>query len=173
MANLEGADFSGAEFLEGTDLTLANIEDASMGDMAMEEIASTRNWEKASFQSDLTEDQKTKIQEMGVRPYRSEGIDIFFDRDSWGIKEDQVPILEIVVIYLNHNPSLRVRIEGHTAEKGTFGYNLTLGGKQAKAVKYFLQDLGIDGGRMETISYGEDRPFCEESSEDQVNGVIA
>jgi len=51
-------------------------------------------------------------------------------------------------------------IEGHCDERGTEEYNLALGDRRAQAVKAYLVQLGIDPGRMESISFGEERPFA-------------
>ena len=59
---------------------------------------------------------------------------------------------------MKSNPSVMVKIEGHCDERGTIEYNLSLGEKRAKAAKDFLIDLGIDAGRISTISYGKERP---------------
>ena len=58
-----------------------------------------------------------------------------------------------------------VRVEGHGDERGTEEYNMALGEKRANATKKYLGDLGISGGSMRTMSYGEERPVCTESNE--------
>ena len=54
---------------------------------------------------------------------------------------------------------MAVTIEGHCDERGTNAYNLALGEKRANAAKDYLVSLGVDGGRITTISYGEEKPF--------------
>ena len=56
-------------------------------------------------------------------------------------------------------------IEGHADERGTNEYNLALGDKRANAVRDYLTSLGVDAGRLRTLSYGEERPVCTESEE--------
>ena len=63
-------------------------------------------------------------------------------------------------------PSVRVTIEGHCDERGTREYNLALGARRANAVKEYLVSQGVSAGRLETISYGKERPICTESNED-------
>ena len=60
---------------------------------------------------------------------------------------------------------MRVRVEGHCDERGTREYNLALGARRANAVKEFLAGQGVAIGRIETISYGKERPICTDSNE--------
>lgn len=62
-------------------------------------------------------------------------------------------------------PHVRVRIEGHCDERGTREYNLALGARRANSVKEFLAGQGVSVGRIDTISYGKERPICTESNE--------
>jgi peptidoglycan-associated lipoprotein len=67
--------------------------------------------------------------------------------------------------WLQKYPSVRVTVEGHCDERGTREYNLALGARRANAVKEYLVSLGVSSGRVETISYGKERPMCTESDE--------
>ena len=67
--------------------------------------------------------------------------------------------------FLRSYPQVRVSIEGHCDERGSTEYNLGLGQRRAEAAKNFLISLGISGDRMETISWGKERPFCTEHNE--------
>jgi peptidoglycan-associated lipoprotein len=60
---------------------------------------------------------------------------------------------------------VRVTVEGHCDERGTREYNLALGARRANAVKEYLVSLGVSSARMETISYGKERPLCTQSDE--------
>ena len=62
--------------------------------------------------------------------------------------------------------NLVITIEGHCDERGTNDYNLALGDRRSNAARDYLLSLGIAGDRLKTISYGEERPECEESNED-------
>jgi peptidoglycan-associated lipoprotein len=84
---------------------------------------------------------------------------VFFDYDQWSIREDQKTILNQNALWLKANPQVRVRLEGNCDQRGTAEYNLALGQKRADAVKTFLEGLGISRNRMETISYGFERPL--------------
>lgn len=59
-------------------------------------------------------------------------------------------------------PDARILIEGHCDERGTSEYNLALGERRAQVVQDYLMGLGVGGGRMTTVSYGEERPLCVE-----------
>ena len=59
-----------------------------------------------------------------------------------------------------------ITIEGHCDERGTNDYNLALGDRRANSARDYLTSLGISGDRLKTISYGEERPQCDDSNED-------
>jgi peptidoglycan-associated lipoprotein len=60
---------------------------------------------------------------------------------------------------------VRVTIEGHCDERGTREYNLALGARRANSVKEYLVSVGVSSARVDTISYGKERPICTESNE--------
>lgn len=91
--------------------------------------------------------------------------DIRFDYDSYTLSPEARGILEQNAAWLKANGRATVEIEGHTDERGTIEYNLALGAKRAKAARDYLAVMGIDAGRMSTISYGEELPVCREASE--------
>ena len=84
---------------------------------------------------------------------------IYFDYDSAALKPEAQSLLQIKAQWLKDNPDvLAVLIEGHCDERGTEAYNLALGAKRADAVKNFLIDLGLSDRKLETQSYGEEKP---------------
>lgn len=91
---------------------------------------------------------------------------IYFDYDSFNIREDAVPVLQANADWLRANPRALIVIEGHCDERGSAEYNLGLGDRRANSTKEYLVSLGIDGSRIRTISYGKERPMCSEESED-------
>ena len=91
--------------------------------------------------------------------------DIHFDYDKYDVKTQDKSTLRDNADVLMKNKNLRVSIEGHCDERGTNEYNLALGDKRANAVKAYMLSLGMPAGRMDTISYGEERPLCKESTE--------
>jgi peptidoglycan-associated lipoprotein len=92
--------------------------------------------------------------------------DAFFDLDQYSIREDARLALEADARLLKDRPGIRVTIEGHADERGSEKYNLALGDRRANAAKEFLVGRGIDGSRIDTTSYGKERPFCEEHTEE-------
>lgn len=87
-------------------------------------------------------------------------MDIAFDYDSSAILDSEISVLEAKADWLKANPGATIKIEGHCDERGTTEYNLALGDRRAARVKSFLEDLGIDGTRMSTVSYGEENPVA-------------
>jgi peptidoglycan-associated lipoprotein len=83
---------------------------------------------------------------------------VYFAFDSYALTGDARGALKGNADWLKANPSARVQIEGHCDERGTTEYNMALGDRRANAVKGYLSKLGVDKSRMETISYGEERP---------------
>ncbi len=83
---------------------------------------------------------------------------IYFDFDSYVIKDSEKPKLEQIAKWLKEHPTVRIRIEGNTDERGTEEYNMALGEKRAKAARDYLIMLGISPDRIEIVSYGEDNP---------------
>jgi len=86
--------------------------------------------------------------------------DAFFEYDKSELKPEARAVLTQDAEYLMQNSRTRVTIEGHCDERGTNEYNLALGDRRARAVRDFLVNYGIDGSRIEMISYGEERPFA-------------
>ena len=88
--------------------------------------------------------------------------DAFFDLDKSDLREDARTALTKDAEFLRSYPQVRISIEGHCDERGSTEYNLGLGQRRAEAVKNFLISLGISADRMETTSWGKERPFCTE-----------
>ena len=91
--------------------------------------------------------------------------DIFFDFDKYDVRPADKGTLDENAKWLKSNQSALLLIEGHTDERGTNEYNLALGERRAKATRDYLVSLGIDGGRITVISYGEERPNCTDKAE--------
>ena len=92
--------------------------------------------------------------------------DIFFDYDKSDIRDDAKPALSDAAEFLKQNSGIRFTIEGHCDERGSEEYNLGLGDRRANAAKNYLASLGVPVDRMNTISYGKERPQCRESNEE-------
>jgi peptidoglycan-associated lipoprotein len=84
---------------------------------------------------------------------------IFFEYDSSEITAAARSVLDADADLLRRYPSWAITIEGHCDERGTAEYNLALGERRAVAARAYLATLGIDGGRLRTVSYGKEFPF--------------
>ena len=91
--------------------------------------------------------------------------DAFFGYDESTLSDDAQAALTSSANWLRANPQYSLLIEGHTDERGTEQYNLALGDRRANTARQYLTALGIDGGRLRTVSYGEERPFAQGSNE--------
>ena len=85
----------------------------------------------------------------------------FFDFDSFTLRGDAKTALDHDARMLRENSNAHVTIEGHCDERGTVEYNQALGEKRAQAARDYLVAAGIDGGRIQIISYGKERPFAD------------
>jgi peptidoglycan-associated lipoprotein len=85
--------------------------------------------------------------------------DVFFAYDKYNLTSESKSVLEGNAAELKRTTDAMVTIEGHCDERGTTSYNLALGEKRANAAKEYLVALGIDGSRINVVSYGKERPF--------------
>lgn len=91
---------------------------------------------------------------------------ILFDFDKYTIREDAKPTLKSVADWLIKNKDAKMILEGHCDERGTNEYNLALGEKRAKSARDYIVSAGVTKNRLDTISYGEEKPLCKEQTED-------
>lgn len=92
-------------------------------------------------------------------------LDVNFDFDKYDLRADAREILASHARLLKENPEIKLKIEGHCDERGTIEYNLALGERRASAVKSYLVTYGVDSARLQTISYGKERPLDMRSNE--------
>ena len=83
---------------------------------------------------------------------------VYFDFDRYAIRDDARSILDAQAAWLQRYPAVRVRIEGNCDELGTREYNFALGARRANSVKDYLVGRGVSVSRIETVSYGKERP---------------
>ena len=83
---------------------------------------------------------------------------IYFDFDKSDLTPSAVSVLKRKASWLSYNTGVSVVIQGHCDERGTTEYNLALGERRAQSAKAFLMDMGVASSRLQTISYGEERP---------------
>lgn len=91
--------------------------------------------------------------------------DIYFDFDKSDLRADQQGLMQVDVQFFIQHTNINFTIEGHCDERGSIEYNIALGDRRANAVKEALTTAGISASRIQTISYGKEKPFCAESNE--------
>jgi outer membrane protein OmpA-like peptidoglycan-associated protein len=104
------------------------------------------------------------IEEMFTREVQ----DAFFDYDKADIRADARQALSKTADFLRSYPQVAIVIEGHCDERGSTEYNLASGDRRSDSAKDFLVALGVAADRIQTVSYGKERPFCTVS-----RGVLA
>jgi outer membrane protein OmpA-like peptidoglycan-associated protein len=92
--------------------------------------------------------------------------DVYFDFDRYSLRPDADRVLDEAVSALSQDPTLRVRIEGHTCNIGTAEYNLALGERRAAAVRAYLMGRGVSNDRLTIVSYGEEAPKYDNAREE-------
>jgi peptidoglycan-associated lipoprotein len=85
--------------------------------------------------------------------------DVYFEFDRADIRPADQGTLDRKAAVLAANPNVRLRIAGHADDRGSDEYNLALGNRRAAAAKRYLENKGVDGSRVEVVSYGEERPL--------------
>ena len=91
---------------------------------------------------------------------------VHFAFDKYNLDDEAQTVLRKKAEFLQDNPDIYITIEGHCDPRGTNEYNLALGDRRAESSKAFLLDSGIESYRISTVSYGEERRFCLDQSED-------
>ena len=91
---------------------------------------------------------------------------VFFDFDSYVIKQEARALVEAHARFLVQNPQMRMLIQGNTDERGSREYNLALGQKRAEAVRRALTLVGATDAQIEAVSFGEEKPAASGASED-------
>jgi peptidoglycan-associated lipoprotein len=91
--------------------------------------------------------------------------DAYFDYDKADIRPDARVALSTTADFLKRHPSIKATIEGHCDERGSTEYNLGLGDRRATAVKQYLVSLGVSADRLNIVSFGKEKPFCNEHNE--------
>jgi peptidoglycan-associated lipoprotein len=92
--------------------------------------------------------------------------DAFFDYDTYDIRSDAQAVLSRDASFLVSHPDIKVVIGGYCDERGSNEYNLALGQNRADAAKNALVTAGVAANRIRVVSYGKEKPFCSESTEE-------
>ncbi len=98
--------------------------------------------------------------------FRANMQDIFYDYDASDIRPDAQATLSRDAAFLKNHPEIKVVIGGYCDERGSNEYNLQLGQTRAEAARNALVNAGVSASSLRVISYGKEKPFCSESTED-------
>jgi peptidoglycan-associated lipoprotein len=139
---LRGLDKNPSEERVGSGTMLAKVDPSSSAERQMAEVRAEQAASAAA----------------GLR-------DVFFGYDSWVISEEGRQSLTHDADWMKSNPNAMIKVEGHCDERGTSAYNLVLGEKRAKAARNYLVELGVSANRLSVVSYGKERPSCNEHAE--------
>jgi peptidoglycan-associated lipoprotein len=91
--------------------------------------------------------------------------DVYFDYDRDELRDEARARLQKNAEFMKAQTRFVFTIEGHCDERGSIGYNVALGDRRAASSKTYVSSLGVDAGRMQTVTYGKERPVCAESNE--------
>lgn len=91
---------------------------------------------------------------------------LYFDFDQARLSSDMMAVADQNAAFLQQNPSMHVRLEGNSDQRGTNEYNMALSERRAVNVRNYLENLGIDANRIRTIAYGEERPLFPGTTEE-------
>jgi len=92
---------------------------------------------------------------------------VYFQFDQSTISDEGIRVLDQKVDALQRNPSVRIRVEGNADDSGSDEYNMALSQRRAAIVNRYLADRGIDASRVQIVSYGEEKPACTTSRDDE------
>jgi peptidoglycan-associated lipoprotein len=90
---------------------------------------------------------------------------IYFDYDKSFIRDDAKGVMKANAEWLKANPKAAIKIEGNCDERGTVEFNQALGQRRAASAKKYLTEMGVSARRISLISYGKEKPICNESDE--------
>jgi peptidoglycan-associated lipoprotein len=91
--------------------------------------------------------------------------DVFFDYDKSNIRPDEASITQRDASFLQQHPTIKILVEGHCDDRGSDEFNIALGTSRAESLKQSLLQQGISADRIRTISYGKERPFCTQDTQ--------
>ncbi len=92
--------------------------------------------------------------------------DVYFDYDKYDIRPGDKDVLQANATFFEQHPNIKFTIEGHCDERGSTEYNLALGANRANAARDALVAAGVPASSIKTISYGKEKPFCTEHTEE-------
>jgi peptidoglycan-associated lipoprotein len=137
----------------------AKAEAMAQADAEKERAAAAAAAEAKAREEAAASERAAAAAEAGLKP-------IYFDFDRSFIRDDMRPVMRENADWLKANPNVKVRIEGNCDDRGTIEYNQALGQRRAAAARKYLTDLGIASSRISLISYGKEKPACNEQTEE-------
>ena len=162
MANISAQDSSLKE--PATSMGVTQGDTDSHTNNNMEEVSGILQVAKAEPSDSLREQlDRMKKQELAAATAGLE--DVFFQFDSWTLTGEGKQALERNMGWIKDDPTATLLIEGHADQRGTQAYNMVLGKRRAVAIRDYLNELGVDRNRLSVISYGKDKPFCQDPTE--------
>ena len=115
--------------------------------------------------SNAVEEQLARIREDEMATAAAGLQDVYFEFDSWKITQEGKDVLEKNANLLQEDAEMNLLIEGHCDQRGTQAYNIVLGKKRAIAIRDYLVALGVEPTRLSVVTYGKEKPFCNDESE--------
>ena len=141
----------------------STIEQKDSKESAEEQSTIEQKDSKESAEEQSTIEQKARAQleeeKYGIK-------DVHFRFDQYGLEEVARVMLRKNAKILKEYPDLKIEIQGHCDERGSNNYNIALGERRALSIKMYLMSQGINASRIHTTSYGEEKPFCFEHTEE-------
>jgi len=141
----------------------AGLQDSFSGE-GIEPVPETFQIAKAE-PADSLEDQMNRIKEEELASAAIGLEDVFFQFDSWTLTQEGKVALKRALGLFEQNPSSNLIIEGHADQRGTQAYNMVLAKKRAAAIQDYLKHSGVEPSHLAIISYGKDKPFCQDATE--------
>lgn len=120
-----------------------------------------RQAERARFVADSIASARARMESSAAELRNSMVAEIHFDFDQAEILDQDRTLLDRKAAILQANPNVRISIAGHADERGSDEYNMALGQRRAAAGKRYLESRGVASGRIDIVSFGEERPICE------------
>jgi len=113
-----------------------------------------QKWENA----DTTSFKEVVLDEDLMKKIRENLLVVYFEYNLYDLSEESLQKVRKAADFLKSYPQIRIRLDGHADERGTTEYNMALGENRAKTVRDVLARFGVDGKRMETVSFGREKP---------------
>lgn len=142
-----------------------NAENARRDSIARAEQARRDSLAREQARADSIARARQQRDEMMANARNTITAPVYFEFDKSELTSDDISKLDAKIPLLNANPDLRIRVAGHTDSRGSDEYNMALGQRRAASAKRYLTQHGIPTARVETVSFGEERPAAQGTDE--------